>query len=65
MGYLRGLKKYPYVTGVSIWSYNDYRCNYKGTPASGFREWGIVDEKRNRKEAYYQLKEIYKEWLEY
>ncbi|WP_366182548.1 glycoside hydrolase family 2 TIM barrel-domain containing protein [Flavobacterium ovatum] len=65
VGYLRALKKFPYVTGVSIWSYNDYRSNYKGTPASGFREWGIVDEKRNRKEAYYQLKEIYKEWLEY
>ncbi|MDO6801340.1 glycoside hydrolase family 2 TIM barrel-domain containing protein [Wenyingzhuangia sp. 1_MG-2023] len=62
VGYLKELKKYPYVTGVSLWSYNDYRSNYKGTPASGFREWGIVDERRTKKKAYQQLKEIYKEW---
>ncbi|KAA5823748.1 glycoside hydrolase family 2 [Algibacter amylolyticus] len=62
--YLKKLKTYPYVTGVSLWSYNDYRSNYKGTPLSGFREWGIVDARRNKKEAYSQLKEIYKYWQE-
>lgn len=62
ISYLEALKKFPYVSGVSLWSYNDYRSNYKGTPASGFREWGIVDEKRNRKKAYYQLKEIFSQW---
>ncbi|WP_235925877.1 glycoside hydrolase family 2 protein [Algibacter lectus] len=62
--YLKELKTYPYVTGVSLWSYNDYRSNYKGTPLSGFREWGIVDARRNKKEAYSQLKEIYKYWQE-
>ena len=60
--YLNTLQQFPYVTGVSIWSYNDYRSNYKGTPASGFREWGIVDEKRTKKKAYFQLKEIYENW---
>lgn len=64
VSFLRDLKAFPYVTGVSIWSYNDYRSNYKGTPESGFREWGIVDERRNKKEAYNQLKEVYKEWQE-
>ncbi|WP_299555911.1 glycoside hydrolase family 2 TIM barrel-domain containing protein [Seonamhaeicola sp.] len=62
VGYMKELKNLPYVTGVSIWSYNDYRSNYKGTPESGFREWGVVDERRNKKEAYNQLKEIYKAW---
>ncbi len=62
VGYLKELKDLPYVTGVSLWSYNDYRSNYRGTPESGFREWGIVDEKRNKKEAYKQLKEIYYYW---
>lgn len=62
--YMRRLKDFPYVTGFSIWSYNDYRSNYKGTPESGFREWGIVDEHRNRKEAYYQLKEVFEYWNE-
>ncbi|QVY66129.1 glycoside hydrolase family 2 protein [Polaribacter sp. Q13] len=64
VGYIKGLKDLPYVTGLSIWSYNDYRSNYKGTPESGFREWGIVDERRNKKKAYYQLKEVYKAWQE-
>ncbi|MGY6649698.1 glycoside hydrolase family 2 protein [Wenyingzhuangia sp. IMCC45574] len=60
--FLNKLKEYPYVTGVSLWSYNDYRSNYKGTPDSGFREWGIVGERRQLKKAYYQLKEAYKDW---
>ncbi len=60
--YLQELKDLSYITGVSIWSYNDYRSNYRGTPESGFREWGIVDERRNQKKAYHQLKEVYKEW---
>lgn len=63
VGYLKELKDLPYVTGISVWSYNDYRSNYRGTPESGFREWGIVDEKRNKKEAYKQLKEVYDYWL--
>lgn len=62
VGYLKELKEFPWLTGISLWSYNDYRSNYKGTPASGFREWGIVDEKRNKKEAYFQLKKVYDEW---
>jgi hypothetical protein len=56
---LDGLKELPYVVGSAIWCYNDYRSNYKGTPESGFREWGVVDERRNKKVAYQQIKEIY------
>lgn len=62
VGWLKELKAYPYVTGISLWSYNDYRSNYKGTPESGFREWGIVSETRQKKEAYNQLKEVYEYW---
>lgn len=59
------LKQYPWVSGVSLWSYNDYRSNYKGTPASGFREWGIVDAfRKKKKKAYAQLKALYKDWEE-
>ena len=56
---LVGLKSLPYVVGSALWSYNDYRSNYKGTPESGFREWGVVDEQRQPKKAYRQIKEIY------
>lgn len=60
--WIKELREYPYITGISLWSYNDYRSDYKGTPESGFREWGIVDEKRNKKKAYQQVKEVYKYW---
>lgn len=56
---IQDLKELPYVVGSSLWSYNDYRSNYKGTPESGFREWGVVDEKRQPKKAYQQIKELY------
>ncbi len=59
---LKKLKEFPYLVGVSLWSYNDYRSNYKGTPKSGFREWGVVSENREKKKAYYQIQEINKNW---
>ncbi|WP_221409865.1 glycoside hydrolase family 2 protein [Reichenbachiella sp. MSK19-1] len=59
---LEALRTLPYLVGVSLWSYNDYRSNYPGTPDSGFREWGVVDENRKKKQAYGQLKEIYAKW---
>ncbi|MCF2950255.1 hypothetical protein L0668_19260 [Paraglaciecola aquimarina] len=39
-----------------------YRSNYKGTPKSGFREWGVVDQNRNKKQAYFQLKQVIEMW---
>lgn len=62
IGYMNEMKNYPYLIGISYWCYNDYRSNYKGTPKSGFREWGIVNEYRKKKSAYQQLKEIYENW---
>ncbi len=49
----------PYVVGVSLWTFNDYRSGFKGTPASGNREWGIVDEQRRPKAAYEQLRKLF------
>ena len=49
----------PYVVGVSLWTFNDYRSGYKGTPVSGNREWGIVDEQRRPKAAYEQLRKLF------
>ncbi|WP_448249663.1 glycoside hydrolase family 2 protein [Thalassotalea agariperforans] len=60
---LKQLKNYPYLIGFSLWAYNDYRSNYKGTPKSGYREWGIVNQYREKKAAYYQLKDIFNFWL--
>ena len=49
----------PAVIGGALWTFNDYRSGYKGTPASGNREWGIVDELRHPKAAYEQVRQLY------
>jgi hypothetical protein len=49
----------PYVIGVSLWTFNDYRSGFEGTPASGNREWGIVTEDRKPKAAYQQVRELF------
>lgn len=53
------LEKLPYVIGVSVWTFNDYRSSYKGTPASGNREWGVVTVDRQPKPAYWQMRKIF------
>lgn len=50
---------HPYVIGVSLWTFNDYRSDYKGTPPSGNREWGIVTEDRKPKAAFEQVRKIF------
>lgn len=59
---LEGIKQaagLPYVAGVSLWTYNDYRSNYKGTPLGGDRTWGVVDVWRRPKQAASQIKEAF------
>jgi len=53
------LKGHPYVIGVSLWTFNDYRSDYKGTPPSGNREWGVVDVNRRPKAAYEEIRQLY------
>ena len=49
----------PYVIGVSLWTFNDYRSAFQGTPASGNREWGIVTEDRKPKAAFQQVRKLF------
>ncbi|WP_166461112.1 glycoside hydrolase family 2 protein [Flavicella sediminum] len=57
---LAEIQELPYVMGSALWTYNDYRSNYKATPASGNRAWGVVDVWRNKKPvAYNQIQDIY------
>lgn len=53
------LEGLPYVIGVSIWTFNDYRSNYKNTPPSGNREWGVVTVDRQLKPAYWQMRKLF------
>lgn len=57
--YLDKIQALPYVIGASIWTYNDYRSRYDGSPVSGNRSWGIVDVWRNKKDAFYKIKDVF------
>lgn len=51
------LRKYPFVIGASVWSWNDYRSRHYGTNPDGYRHWGLVDPNRNPRGAYHALRE--------
>lgn len=46
-----------FIAGASVWTFNDYRTNYRDrlTDAAGLRPWGAVDAYRRRKRAYRSL----------
>ncbi len=41
----------PGLIGASLWTYNDYRSNYRGSAPGELRSWGIVDLWRRDKAA--------------
>ena len=49
----------PNVVGAALWTFNDYRSTWRGTPPTGFRTWGVVDEHRNIKPAYYTIRKLF------
>jgi hypothetical protein len=51
--------QFPNLMGASLWSFNDYRSNYPGTPPTGFRSWGVVDQHRNLKPAYHTIRKLH------
>jgi beta-glucuronidase len=50
------LRKRPFLSGASVWSFNDYRSRYVGTNPNGYREWGLVDGERNPRGSYFVLR---------
>ncbi len=53
------IRNKPYLMGASLWTFNDYRSSYSGTPASENRSWGIVNVFRQKKRAYYTFRKEY------
>ncbi len=51
-GIIEIVRKFPYVTGFSYWSFNDYLSRFTNTNPSGYREWGIVDANRKPRGLY-------------
>ncbi|BCU76932.1 glycoside hydrolase family 2 TIM barrel-domain containing protein [Luteolibacter sp. LG18] len=58
-GYAETVSGHPFLIGLSLWTFNDYRSGFKGTPASGNREWGVVDANRRPKAAYQQVRKAF------
>lgn len=61
---LDGFRGKPYMAGVSLWTFNDYRSFWKAgetwtTPPSQNRTWGIVDVFRQKKRAYDTFRKEY------
>jgi beta-glucuronidase len=50
------IRKRPFVSGLSIWSFNDYRSRYVGTNRNGYREWGLVGPRRELRGSYHVLR---------
>lgn len=49
----------PYVAGASLWTYNDYKSDYRETPLGGDRTWGVVDVWRTPKRAAQQIRDAF------
>ncbi|RNL95173.1 hypothetical protein ED312_00815 [Sinomicrobium pectinilyticum] len=56
---LAEIGKLPYIAGASLWTYNDYRSDFKGTPLGGDRTWGVVDVWRKPKRAARQIRKAF------
>ena len=56
---IKDLKKLDYVVGSSLWTYNDYRSRYEGTPASQNRAWGVYNVWRQPKQGAEQIQSLY------
>ena len=56
---IKNLEKLDYVVGSSLWTYNDYRSRYEGTPASQNRAWGVYNGWRQPKQGAEQIQNLY------
>lgn len=50
------IRKRPFVSGASVWTFNDYRSRYVGTSPNGYREWGLVGPSREVRGSYHVLR---------
>lgn len=45
-------RRFDYIMGASIWTFNHYRSRYPDTGVDGCRPWGVVDFNREKLKAY-------------
>lgn len=57
-------RQFPWLTGASLWTFNDYRSNWQSTSegwstaASENRSWGVVTIYRDKKRSYYRFRDF-------
>ena len=54
---LQEIRQFDFVSGASVWSFNDYQSRYSGTDADGYRAWGLVTPERQLRGTYQTLQE--------
>lgn len=59
LSFIDSLRTLDYVVGTALWTYNDYRSRYVGTPASENRGWGVYNVWRQPKRAAAQIQKEY------
>jgi len=57
-GLLQAYKR-DYIMGVSLWTLNDYRSNFPGTPPSQNRAWGVTTVWGEKKRAFERVRAAY------
>lgn len=58
-GAIENLRKLDYVVGCSLWTYNDYRSSFGGTPIGQCRTWGVYNTWRQPKRGATEIQQLY------
>ena len=57
---VNAIKARPWMIGGSLWTWNDYRSLFPGTPSSGIRNWGVVDLDREHRDSWNAVEKLFK-----
>jgi beta-glucuronidase len=57
---VEAMKARPWMIGGSLWTWNDYRSLFPGTPASGIRYWGVVNVDREHRDSWQAVQKLFK-----
>jgi beta-glucuronidase len=53
------MKERPWMIGGSLWTWNDYRSFFRGTPPDGVRRWGVVNVQREHRDSWPVVQKLF------
>jgi len=56
---VEAMKARPWMIGGSLWTWNDYRSLFRGTPANGIRPWGLVTIDREHRDSWEVVRKLF------